>query len=132
VEALLRPDRNSTPRFSRSGWMAACALVSAALIVAARTTPPVGVQEIPVASLALAHLSAPGAPAIAFVPKRFAPPQPRLVASRIHTPELPAPPALKDASVVLVRAWQVQVSPTYFVIAVVFFEPPPHAALKGI
>jgi beta-lactamase regulating signal transducer with metallopeptidase domain len=35
VEALLQPDRNSTPRFSRSGWMAACALVSAALIVAA-------------------------------------------------------------------------------------------------
>src|ERR1022692_3569241 len=44
VEALLQPDRNTTPRFSRSGWMAACALVCAALIVAARTTPPVGVQ----------------------------------------------------------------------------------------
>jgi hypothetical protein len=66
------------------------------------------------------------------VPKRFAPPHPRLVAGRMHTPELPAPPALTDASVVLVRAWQVQVSPTYFVIAVVFFEPPPHAALNGI
>ena len=45
VEALLQPDRNSTPRFSRSGWMAAGALVSAALMVAAKTTPPVGVQE---------------------------------------------------------------------------------------
>jgi hypothetical protein len=46
--------------------------------------------------------------------------------------ELPAPPALTDAPVVLVRAWQVQVSPTYFVIAVVFFEPPPRAPLNGI
>ena len=64
VEALLQPDRNSTPRFSRSGWMAACALVSAALIVAGRTTPPVGVQEIPLATMALAHLRAPAAPAI--------------------------------------------------------------------
>jgi hypothetical protein len=46
--------------------------------------------------------------------------------------ELPAPPALTDAPIVLVRAWQVQVSPAYFVIAVVFFEPPPPAALNGI
>jgi len=131
VEALLRPDRNSAPGFSRSGRMAACALATAALIVAARTTPPVGVQEIPVASLALAHLSAPGAPAIAFVPKRFAAPRPRLLAS-MRAPVLPAPPALTDTPVVLVHAWQVEVSPTYFVITVVFFEPPPHTALNGI
>jgi beta-lactamase regulating signal transducer with metallopeptidase domain len=130
VEALLRPDRNSTPRFSRSGWMAACALASAALIVAARTTPLVGVQEIPVAAMAFAQPAAPGAPAIAFTHRRFIPPQPRLVASR--APELPAPPALTAAPVVLVRGWQVEVSPTYFVIAVVFFEPPPHAAMNGI
>jgi hypothetical protein len=46
--------------------------------------------------------------------------------------ELPAPPALTDAPVVLVRAWQVEVSPTYFVIAVVFFEPPPPTMMNGI
>jgi hypothetical protein len=46
--------------------------------------------------------------------------------------ELPSPPALTDAPIVLVRAWQVEVSPTYFVITVVFFEPPPPAALNGI
>jgi beta-lactamase regulating signal transducer with metallopeptidase domain len=132
VEALLQPDRDATPRFSRSGWMAACALVGAALIVAARTTPPVGVQEVPVASMELAHLSAPAAPAISRAPKRFTPPRPRLAARRMPELELPAPPALTDAPVVLVRAWQVQVSPTYFVIAVVFFEPPPRAPLNGI
>jgi len=136
VEALLRPDRNATPRFSRSGWMAACALVSAALIVAARTTPPVGVQEIPLATMACTHPSAPAAPAIAPVtwlaPRREAPARPRFVASRMPKSDLPAPPALANAPVVLVRAWQVEVSPTYFVIAVVFIEPPPHAPLNGI
>lgn len=132
VEALLQPDRDATPRFSRSGWMAACALVGAALIVAARTTPPVGVQEVPVASMELAHLSAPAAPAISRAPKRFTPPRPRLVARRTPELELPAPPALTDAPIVLVRAWQVQVSPTYFVIAVVFFEPPPPTVLNRI
>jgi beta-lactamase regulating signal transducer with metallopeptidase domain len=130
VEALLRPDRNSTPRFSRAGWMAACALASAALIVAARTTPPVGVQETPLAAMAFTHPSAPAAPAISYAPRRFTPPRPRLVASRV--PELPAPPALTGAPIVLVRAWQVKVSPTYFVIAVFFIEPPPPAALNGI
>ena len=136
VEALLQPDRNTTPRFSRSGWMAACALVCAALIVAARTTPPVGVQEIPVATMAFAHLNAPAAPAMApvisWAPRRAAPVRPRLVANRVPKRELPATPALTDAPIVLVRAWQVEVSSTYFVIAVVFFEPPPPAALNGI
>jgi beta-lactamase regulating signal transducer with metallopeptidase domain len=132
VEALLQPDRNSMPRFSHSGWMAACALVSAALMVAARTTPPVGVQEVPVATMAFAHLSTPAAPALSLAPRRFVPPRPRLAASRMAKLDLPAPPALTDAPIVLVRAWQVEVSPTYFVIAVVFFEPPPPTATNGI
>jgi hypothetical protein len=100
--------------------------------VAAGTTPPVGVQEIPLATMALAHLRAPAAPAISFAHKRFVPPRPRLLASRMPKLELPAPPALTDAPVVLVRAWQVEVSPTYFVIAVVFFEPPPPTMMNGI
>ena len=132
VEALLQPDRDSTPRFSRSGWMAACALASAALIVAARTTPPVGVQEIPLATMALAHLNTPVAPTISLVPKRAAPARPRLIASRMAKPELPPALALSDTPVVLVRAWQVDVSPTYVVITVFFSEPPPHTALSGI
>src|ERR1019366_511986 len=105
VEALLQPDRNTTPRFSRSGWMAACALVCAALAMA---------------------------PVISWAPRRAAPVRPRLVANRVPKRELPATPALTDAPIVLVRAWQVEVSSTYFVIAVVFFEPPPPAALNGI
>ena len=132
VEALLQPDHNATPRFSGSGWMAACALVSAALIVAARTAPPVAVQEIPLASMAMTHPAAPAAPAISFAPRRFTPPRPRLVASRGPQLDLPAPPALADTPVVLVRAWQVEVSPSYYVIAVVFFEPPPPTVLNGI
>jgi beta-lactamase regulating signal transducer with metallopeptidase domain len=132
VEALLQPDRNSTPRFSRSGWMTACALVTAGLIVAARATPPVGVEEIPLSTMVLASVRAPAAPAIALTPQRFVPPRPRLLSSRMRAPELPAPPELASAPVVLVRAWQVEVSPTYYVIAVVFFAPPPHAALNGI
>ena len=135
VEALLQPNRNSTPRFSRSGWMAACALVSAVLIVAARTTPPVGVQEVPLAAMALVHPgapAAPAAPAISLAPKRFVPPRPRLVASRMAKPDLPAPPALTDPPIMLVRAWQVEASPHYFVIAVVFIEPPPTRPLNGI
>jgi beta-lactamase regulating signal transducer with metallopeptidase domain len=126
VEALLRPDRNSTARFSRSGWMAAGALASAALMVATRTTPLVGVQEMPIASMALAQLKAPAAPAIA----RVSPAARRVVPARALVAA--APPALTDAPVVLVRAWQVEMSPTYFVIAVVYFEPPPPTAMHGI
>ena len=131
VEALLQPGRNWTPRFSRSGWMAAFALIGAALIVAARTTPPVAVQDIPIASMT-GHLSVPTAPAISLAPQRFVPPRPRLMASRRIQPELPAPPALTDTPIVLVRAWQVDISPTYFVITVVFFERPPTITLNGI
>jgi beta-lactamase regulating signal transducer with metallopeptidase domain len=132
VEALLQTDRNGTPRFSRSGWMAAGALLGAALIVAAGTTPPVCVREIPLPALT-AHLSTPASPAISFSPKRFVPPRPRLLASRTAKLELPAPPVLTaDNPVVLVRAWEVEVSPRYFVIAVLFFEPPPPTALNGI
>ncbi len=132
VEALLQPDHNATPRFSRSGWMAACALVSAALIVVARTAPPVAVQEIPLAIMAMAHLNAPAAPALSFAPKRFTPPRPRLVASHMAATELAAPPNLPVTPVVLVRTWQVEVSPSYYVITVVFFEPPPILVLHGI
>jgi hypothetical protein len=32
----------------------------------------------------------------------------------------------------LVRAWQIESSPSYFVIAVVFFAPPPPTVLHGI
>jgi beta-lactamase regulating signal transducer with metallopeptidase domain len=132
VEALLQPDRNGTPRFSRSGWMAACALVSAALMVAARTTPPVGVQEIPLSAMAFAQPTAPAAPAISFAPRRAAVARPRLAASRVPKLDLPYPPAPTDAPIVLVRAWQVEVSPTYFVITLVFFEPPPPTVMNGI
>lgn len=132
VEALLQTDRDSTPRFSRSGWMAACALVSAALMVAAKTTPPVGVQEIPLSTMAIAHLRAPAAPALSLAPKKFFAPQPRLAANHTAKLDLPAPPALTDAQVVVVRAWRVEVTPTYYVIAVMFIEPPPHAPLTGI
>jgi hypothetical protein len=132
VEALLQPDRNSTPHFSRSGWMAASALVCAALIVAASTAPPVAVQQIPLATMAFALPSPPAAPAISFSPKRFVPPRPRLVASRMPALALPAPPALSAAPLLLVRAWRVDVSPSYFVIAVLFIEPPPPVVLNGI
>jgi beta-lactamase regulating signal transducer with metallopeptidase domain len=130
VEALLQPERNSTTRFSRSGWMAACALASAALIVSAKTTPPVGVQPLPVDTLAMARLNTPAAPAISLVTRKAAPVRPRLLA-RMAGPGLP-PAALPDAPVVLVRAWQVDVSQRYFVITVVFFEPPPPTVLNGI
>jgi beta-lactamase regulating signal transducer with metallopeptidase domain len=132
VEALLQPDRNSTPRFSRSGWMATCAMVSVALIVAAKTTPPVGVQEIPLAAMAFAQPSTPAAPAISFAPKRFVAPRPLLAASRLAKLELPPPPAITDTPVMLVRAWQIESSPSYFLIAVVFFAPPPPTVLHGI
>jgi Zn-dependent protease with chaperone function len=133
IESLLQPGRNSTPRFSRSGWMAACALVSAALIVAAKTTPPVGIQEIPLDTLAAVHLPAPAAPAISLAPRRTVAVRPRLVASRVKEQQTPAvAAALTDKPYVLVRAWQVDLSPSYFVITVVFFEPPPPTALNGI
>ena len=131
VEALLQADRNSSPQFARSGWMAACALASVALIVAAKTTPPVGVQEIPLATLAMSHPNAPPSPAISLAPERRPAPRPRLLASRLRKPNLPVRSTLVDAPVVLVRAVQVEVSPTYYVITVVFFEPPPAHALHG-
>ena len=127
VEALLEPGRNSTPRFSRPGWIAAGALISAGLIVAARTAPPVGVQEIPVATMAMAHLSAPLAPEIARV--RRDPLRPRsahLTAPRTMPQQADAvmAAAFIDAPVVVVREWQVNQAPQYFVITVVFFQPP--------
>ena len=132
VEALLQPDRNTTPRFARSGWMAACGLVGACLMVAARTTPPVGVQEIPLATMALAHPGAPSAPAIslAAVPPRELPARPRLAANRVPKGELPLQLALRDGPV-LVRAWHIEMYPTYLAVTVVLYEPPPHTPTKG-
>lgn len=132
VEALLQPGRNSTPRFSRSGWVAAAALVSAALILAARTAPPVAVQEIPLAAMAMAHLRAPAVPVVPVAPKRFIPPRPRLLAARRLRPQLPPPPELAGTPVILVRAWRIEMSPSYYVVTVLFFEPPPHTVLNGI
>lgn len=134
VEALLRPDRSSTPRFSRSGWIAAGAMASAVLLLAAKTVPPVGVQELPVSVMAFARIAPPAAPAIALTslaPRHvtyFRPP--RTLASRMTAPQLPMPPDLA-ASVMVVSAWQVQASPTYYIITVVFFEPPPPTVLSG-
>ena len=124
VEALLDPGRNVTPRFSRSGWVAACAVAGAALMVAATTAPPVGVQEVPLQHMTLAQMKAPAAPAISYVQRR-APAVARPVIEAKRVPEL-------DAPVVLVNAWQVDVTPSYYVIAVIFFEPPPQALLNGI
>jgi beta-lactamase regulating signal transducer with metallopeptidase domain len=124
IEALLEADRYSTPRLSRSGWLAACALASAALVVATQVTPPVGVQELPVASIPFARLHSPAVPALALTHPRAAPAKPRLLASRMRKP---AP-----TSYVLVRAWRLEAPPAYLVITVVFFEPPPPALLNRI
>jgi len=133
IEALLRPDRDVMPRFSRSGWMAACALVSAALIVTAKTTPLVGVEDVPLATMAFVHLSAPAAPAISLAPREPGRARPRLAVNRMAKAVQPAsPPGLADASYMVVRAWQVEFSPSYYVITVVFFEPPPPHVLNGI
>ncbi|MGO4883062.1 MAG: M56 family metallopeptidase [Bryobacteraceae bacterium] len=142
VEALLRADRNSTPRFSRSGWMAAGAMACAALLVAARTAPPVGVQELPLATLALAHLNAPAAPAIALAPRAAPAIRPRFEAShpahkdstiQMAKAATPASPALIDGPIGLVPVVQLEVTPTYFVFTVVFIEPPPPpGTLNGI
>ena len=131
VEALLQPDRNSAPRFSRSGWMAACALASLTLIVVARTAPPIAVEQLPVATLAVALPGGPAAPPISVTPRHKVAGRPHLLARRAG-PELPSSAAVANDSYLLVRAWQVEVSPTYYVITVVFFEPPPPTVLNGI
>jgi hypothetical protein len=135
VEALLEPRRNWTPRFSRSGWMAACTMVGAAALVATYTAPLVGVQELPLATLALAHPRAPLAPPFSRTPLRAiaAPVRPRLLASRVHQPaRVPAMISPAAESYLLVRAWQIRVTPTYFVITVVWLEPPPPSRLNAI
>jgi beta-lactamase regulating signal transducer with metallopeptidase domain len=136
VEALLEPGRNSAPRFSRSGWMAAFALASTALIVVAKTTPPVAVGQLPLATLAMALPNAPAAPVVSLTPRAKVMPRPRLLAHRMG-PELPAYASasgrMANSSYLPVRAWQIDVTPTYLVITVVFFEPPPQpTALHGI
>jgi bla regulator protein blaR1 len=133
VEALLRPGRQAAPRFARSGWIAALALVSAALVAATQIAPPVGVQELPLASIQLASLPAPHAPAIARTPARAAPPRFRLLA-RAHRraplvrPAGPAAPVI-ETGIVLVN-WRIQTPPSYLVITVIFFEPPPPAMTR--
>jgi beta-lactamase regulating signal transducer with metallopeptidase domain len=116
VEALLEANRSATPRFGRSGWLAAAALVSAALLVATQTPQLVGVQQLPPASIQFARLSPPAAPILTVARAKAVPPQPRRT----------------DAGYVLVRAWSLEAPQSYFVIAVVFFEPPPPVALNRI
>jgi beta-lactamase regulating signal transducer with metallopeptidase domain len=128
IEALLDADRNSTPRLSRSGWLAACALASAALVVATQVTPPVGVAELPIASMPLARLKAPAVPILAAALQvthtRAALVKHRLLASRMQKPA--------QSRYVLVRAWRVETPSNYLVITVVFFEPPPVTSLNRI
>ena len=128
IEALLEADRHSTPRLSRSGWLAACALASAALVVATQMRPPVGVAELPVPSIQLAGLNAPAVPVLALTHSRAAPAKPRLLASRTRRPARAEPPA----GYVLVRAWRLKAPSNYLVITVVFFEPPPITLLNRI
>lgn len=136
IEALLAEDRHGTPGLSRSGWLAALALTSAALVVATQVTPPVGVAELPLATISYARLDAPAAPAIVVTPVKATPAKPRLLASRVGQPEqnslVPAmatiaanAPVIPAAPYVLVRSWRLEASPTFMVITVVFFEPPP-------
>ena len=124
IEALLEADRHSTPRLSRCGWLAACALASAALVVATQMTPPVGVAELPLASIPFARLNTPAVPAVALTYTRAAPAKPRLLASRMRKPA--------QTEYVLVRAWSVETPSNYLVITVVFFEPPPVTLLNRI
>jgi len=133
IEALLEPDRNATPRFSRAGWMAAGVLVSAGLVAATQVTPPVGLPELPLAQMAFVHPSPPAAPLLTRTAAKAAPARPRLMASRRARPAPgQALPAESGASFVLVHAWQPDPRPMYFVITVVFFEPPPPIAMNGI
>ena len=128
IEALLEADRSSTPRLSRSGWLAACALASAALVVATQTTPPVGVAELPMPSMQLARLNTPAVPALALTHSRATPAKPRLLASRIRKPVQAEP----GARYVLVRAWRLEAPSNYLVVTVVFFAPPPVTVLNRI
>jgi len=127
VEALLEVDRNASARFSRAGWLAACGLVSAALVVATQVAPPVGVEAVPVAPIQFARIAAPGAPAIARTPARATPVRHHLMAKR--APPFVGPPT---PEVLLVRAVRFEPQPGYVIITVVFFAPPPPLALNGI
>jgi beta-lactamase regulating signal transducer with metallopeptidase domain len=150
VEALLAPGRNATPHFSRSGWVAGCALVSAGLMVAIQTPAPVGVQEAPQAPVQTAYSNAPAAPAIARVPVvlasmtsapmktqtvRAVRPRPaRRIAkltTRVARQNFEEQQA-QQAPFILVGTWQVEAPPHCLVIAVIFFEPPPPIALHRI
>jgi beta-lactamase regulating signal transducer with metallopeptidase domain len=130
VEALLEPGRNTAPHFSRSGWIAALAVAGVALLVATGTAPLATVQGLPLANLAVALPGGPAAPPISLTPRHRVAVRPHLLARRAG-PELPSLAVLND-SFLPVRAWRVEISPTYYVITVVFFEPPPPAVLNGI
>jgi hypothetical protein len=130
VEALLAANRSRTPYFARSGWIAAGALAASAFVLAAKTVPPVAVAELPLAQLALANPAAPGAPAISVTPRKAVSERPRLWARALKIgPQAPQ----TDQAAMLVRAVQFQLTPTYYIVAVIFIEPPPDpAALNGI
>jgi beta-lactamase regulating signal transducer with metallopeptidase domain len=135
IEALLAEDRHATPGLSRSGWLAACALASAALVVATQVTPPVGVAELPLATISYARLNVPAAPGLAMTPVKATPAKPRLLAGRVRKPSqslIPDmatiaanAPVIPAAPYILVRSWRVEASPAFMIITVVFFEPPP-------
>jgi len=136
IEALLADDGHARPGLSRSGWLAACALASAALVVATQVSPPVGVAELPLASIPYARLNVPVAPALVLAHLKATPAKPRLLASRIRKPEkigiMPAvAPGDPDAAYMLVHAWRLEAPPTFVVITVVFFEPPPPVTLQN-
>ena len=138
IEALLRADRHVAPRFARSGWIGAMALVSAALIVAVEVAPPIGVQELPLASMQMASLPAPGVPASAWSKPalpRALPVRHKVMASIRHSTPVEQhavpPPVLAAPSIFLVN-WQVQEPRSYVIIAVIFIEPPPPPAMNRI
>jgi hypothetical protein len=150
VEALLEANRNATPRFARSGWLAAGALVSAALLVATQAPELLGVQQAPPTPIQFARLNPPAAPALAAttarrpaaaIPVKAVIARPRVVAAHLRRPARAgvaekqlAQTAEKRTGTgyVLVGAWSLTAPDSYLVITVVFFEPPPPTALNRI
>lgn len=128
VEALLKPNQSRTPRLPRSGWMAAGALASAALLVAVEAPQFIRIEPPPVIPIRLAQLKPPAAPVLTAAratPPKTAPFRRRMLA-RVTAPRKAAP----GSGYVLVRAWSVEAPRTYLVITVVFFEPPPPVVLN--
>jgi len=148
IEALLSADRNVTPRFSRSGWIAAAALAGVALFLTAEAPPLAGVAPLPVLPLPMARLRMPAAPSISLTPHRPAPARPFVLAARFRPPASPisaaalplAKPAAQvvqvvsqPAQYVLVSQWRSNDTPrTYWLITVVFLQTSPTLILEGI